>query len=68
VIQHTPEIYSACRANLVDSPLSPELKKRQVFDIPEPKIFVTEHPALIKRCQCSCETKATFPEDVAPVQ
>jgi hypothetical protein len=33
MIQHTPEICSACRANLVDFPLLSEFEKRQVFDM-----------------------------------
>lgn len=44
--------------------------KRQVFDIPLPKIFVTEHHAEIKICSC-CNKRATapFPYGVnAPVQ
>lgn len=44
--------------------------KRQVFDIPLPKIFVTEHQAEIKICSCcSKRVTATFPYGVnAPVQ
>jgi transposase len=44
--------------------------KRQVFDIPLPKLFVTEHHAEIKICSC-CNKRvtATFPYGVnAPVQ
>lgn len=44
--------------------------KRQVFDIPKPKIFITEHQAEVKICAC-CNKRvtATFPYGVnAPVQ
>jgi transposase len=43
---------------------------RQVFEIPEPKLDVTEYRSEIKICpQCGQTTKAPFPEGVnAPVQ
>ncbi|KTD39134.1 IS66 family transposase zinc-finger binding domain-containing protein, partial [Legionella oakridgensis] len=44
--------------------------KRQVFDIPLPKIEVTEHQAEVKYCECCNKTiTAAFPAGVlAPVQ
>ena len=44
--------------------------KRQVFDIPEPRIEVTEHQVEIKRCpRCQQKLSGYFPEAVkAPVQ
>lgn len=43
--------------------------KRQVFDIPAPRIEVTEHQVEVKHCQCGHQTVAGFPENVvAPVQ
>jgi len=59
----------ACRALLTSvEPLG--VLKRQVFDIPPPKIEVTEHQAEIKVCSC-CNKRvmAAFPYGVkAPVQ
>jgi len=45
-------------------------EQRQVFDIPQPKINVTEHRALEKKCPCCGElTRASFPENIkGPVQ
>lgn len=58
-----------CRHSLLSSPLLVMIK-RQVFDIPPPKIEVTEHQAEVKYCECCNKTiTAAFPEGVlAPVQ
>ena len=44
--------------------------KRQVFDVPEPRIEVTEHRVEVKQCpQCQQKIQGCFPEQVkAPVQ
>lgn len=44
--------------------------KRQVFDIPEPKMEVTEHQVLVKECpRCHQKIQGSFPETItAPVQ
>lgn len=45
-------------------------EKRQVFDIPQPQIEVTEHQALQKQCPCCGElNRGVFPENIrGPVQ
>ena len=58
-----------CQHALLQSPLL-GIVKRQVFDIPLPKIEVTEHQAEVKYCTCCNKTvTALFPSEVrAPVQ
>jgi len=58
-----------CNHSLLPSSLL-GIMKRQVFDIPPPKIEVTEHQAEVKYCACCNKTvTAAFPAGVrAPVQ
>lgn len=60
---------SHCSHSLKSEPVI-ETIKRQVFDIPEPKIEITEHQSEVKICPC-CHKKqvAPFPANVqAPTQ
>ncbi len=54
-----------CRAGLAAAMVT-GMEKRQVFDMPEPRLEVTEHQAPIYTCGC-CHgmTKAAFPPEVA---
>lgn len=58
-----------CGCSLVQSPIISRIK-RQVFDIPEPSIKVTEHRVEIKECpRCQEKAEGKFPQSVkAPVQ
>ncbi|MCF6210535.1 MAG: IS66 family transposase [Gammaproteobacteria bacterium] len=53
-----------CHADLSNQAMT-EHEARQVFDLPEIKISVTEHRAQIKICPCcNARVKAEFPADV----
>ena len=67
--RHTLTACPNCAISLSDAPLVGVIK-RQVFDIPQPVVEVTEHQAEIKTCLC-CKKRVTasFPEGVnAPTQ
>ncbi len=62
------DICPGCLSDLKLRPVE-SVQKRQVFDIPEPKIEVTEHQAEVKTCTCGQRSVAAFPSEVtAPVQ
>lgn len=68
VVTHNVDTCPVCENNLAQAPIV-SCSKRQVFDIPEPKIEITEHQAVTKICSCGHLAKATFPDKVqAPVQ
>ena len=66
--------HEACACGHCGWPLDPksakEIERRQVFDLPERPLLVTEHQASIYRCaQCRGVTKAEFPDGVvSPTQ
>src|SRR5215831_18226235 len=69
IVNHYPETCTQCNAS-VPAEASTAYRSRQVVDIPEPKVVVTEHRAHGCACpKCDTVTWAAFPEDVkAPVQ
>jgi transposase len=53
-----------CRKSLKREKVQ-RLEKRQVFDLPQVRMEVTEHQVQIKRCSgCGKETRAEFPKEV----
>lgn len=67
-VRHAVERCAACGRNLVRQ--TPDrVERRQVFDLPEPKLEVTEHQGEVKTCACGCVNRAAFPpEAAAPAQ
>jgi len=66
VVTHSPARCRACERSLDDAEVV-STSARQVFDVPDPKVIVTEHRAQRRRCACGCETTAAFPaEATAP--
>lgn len=63
VVVHPVTACQLCQADLSNVEANRHIT-RQVFDIPEPCIEVTEHQAEVKICSCGCKTTAQFPEDV----
>ncbi len=69
VVTHIPISCHGCGSNL-SQVQGNCVEKRQVFDIPQPTIEITEHRSLEKQCSCCGElNRGVFPEDVrGPVQ
>jgi transposase len=69
IVEHRAEVCEHCLARLpADSKVGEE--KRQVFDLPEKPLIVTEHRAAVHDCPaCRRRTRAAFPEGVvSPAQ
>jgi transposase/regulator of replication initiation timing len=63
--RHTAEACGHCCAGL-SAWMQTGMEKRQVFDLPERLIAVTEHQASVYRCAaCGFERRAAFPAGVA---
>ena len=67
-VPHPMERCAGCGRSLAGQ--APDrVERRQVFDLPEPKLEVTEHQVEVKTCVCGCVNRAAFPSEVpAPVQ
>lgn len=66
--RHTVERCTGC-GRALDHQAPDRVERRQVFDLPEPRLVVTEHQGEVKTCRCGCINRAAFPpEATAPVQ
>ncbi|EQD48600.1 hypothetical protein B1B_11989, partial [mine drainage metagenome] len=59
---HAPETCRCCGADLGGAELVDE-EVRQVFEIPTPKIVVTEHRVYKLRCSCGEVNEGAFPPE-----
>lgn len=65
VIEHFPPVCTGCGGALSREQTTGH-QKRQVFDLPQPGVEVTEHRAHSCWCRtCGTETQAVFPAEVA---
>jgi len=60
VVLHQPVRCRACERSLHDGDVV-GVTTRQVFDVPDPTVIVTEHRGEQRRCACGCVTTASFP-------
>jgi transposase len=70
IVEHpTPCSCPGCGCN-VSTVEAVKTIKRQVFDIPAPRIVVTEHRVTVKQCpECRTQIQGSFPDSVtSPVQ
>jgi transposase len=70
IVEHpTPCSCPGCGCD-ISVVIAEKIIKRQVFDIPDPRIIVTEHRVKVKECPgCKAHIQGSFPESVkAPVQ
>jgi len=66
VVPHTPSACTSCGSGLEDAEVV-DAERRQVFELPQIRLVVTEHVAEGRRCRCGTTTKGAFPrEAVAP--
>lgn len=64
VATHAPRSCTSCGADLSEADVV-GVERRQVFELPEVRAFVTEHRMERRRCACGCETKAPAPPEAS---
>ncbi len=64
VVRHAPPACGSCGSDLHDAEVV-DVESRQVFELPEIRLVVTEHLAERRRCGCGCVTKASFPTEAS---
>jgi transposase len=67
-LRHEPGCCGRCGAGLAGRPVT-GVERRQVFDLPEVTVKVTEHQLIERKCCCGHRTKAVAPQGAeGPVQ
>jgi transposase len=68
IVSHVAPTCAHCGTSLADALVVGE-QRRQVFDLPPLRLFVTEHRGQTRRCRCGACTWATFPPQASePIQ
>ncbi|MGH8997367.1 MAG: IS66 family transposase [Acidimicrobiales bacterium] len=62
VLVHSPSTCTDCGGDLSDAEFV-DVERRQVFELPPMRPFVTEHQMERRRCACGCATKAASPSE-----
>ncbi|MFY1699527.1 IS66 family transposase [Solwaraspora sp. WMMA2101] len=60
IVRHVPDTCGGCGDGLTD-PAEVTVTRRQVFDIPQPRVVVTEHQIVTVACPCGHHTTAATP-------
>ena len=67
VVRHVPAVCGGCGDDLTDA-VEVRTARRQVFDVPDPTVVVTEHQIVTVACGCGHHTTAAAPDEAtAPV-
>jgi transposase len=67
IVRHAPTVCAGCGDGLAGA-FEVAVSRRQVFDIPDPKVVVTEHRIVTVACRCGHHTTGSAPaEATAPV-
>jgi transposase len=62
IVRHEPAVCGGCGDALAGAEVL-GVARRQVFDIPEPKLVVTEHQIVTRACRCGHHTTGTAPAE-----
>lgn len=64
IIVHSPFSCSCCGAKFDENNFVEIVDKRQVFDMPTPRLIVTEHQIVVHQCSCGNKENGIFPEGI----
>jgi transposase len=64
VVVHSPVRCDGCGDGLADAPVT-SVERRQVFDLPDVRLRITEHRIEHRRCSCGVKTMAAVADGVA---